>query len=84
MQFVGCVPYHVACKSVKLKKLPLSAGGNCELSCLGTLLGSAFAVCIVQCSLVHQFEHSGKVRQAWFKFAFENLYSSLLSGPASL
>ena len=45
--------------------------------------GSAFAVCIVHCSLVYQFEHSGKVRRAWFKFGFENFYSSLLSGSAS-
>ena len=44
---------------------------------------SAFAVCIVHCSLVYQFEHSGKVRRAWFKFGFENFYSSLLSGSAS-
>ena len=36
----------------------------------------------MQCSLVYQFEHSGKVRRAWFKFGFENFYSSLLSGPA--
>ena len=45
--------------------------------------GSAFAVCIVHWSLVYQFEHSGKVRRAWFKFGFENFYSSLLSGSAS-
>ena len=45
--------------------------------------GSAFAVCIVHCSLVYQFEHSGKVRRAWFKFGFKNFYSSLLSGSAS-
>ena len=45
--------------------------------------GSAFAVCIVHCSLVYQFEHSGKVRRAWLKFGFENFYSSLLSGSAS-
>ena len=45
--------------------------------------GSAFAVCIVHCSLVYQFEYSGKVRRAWFKFGFENFYSSLLSGLAS-
>ena len=37
----------------------------------------------VHCSLVYQFEHSGKVRRAWFKFGFENFYSSLLSGSAS-
>ena len=37
----------------------------------------------MHCSLVYQFEHSGKVRRAWFKFGFENLYSSLLSGSAS-
>ena len=36
--------------------------------------GSAFAVCIVHCSLVYQFEHSGKVRRAWFKFGFEFLF----------
>ena len=40
-------------------------------------------ICIVHCSLVYQFEHSGKVRRAWFKFGFENFYSSLLSGSAS-
>ena len=45
--------------------------------------GSAFAICIVHCSLVYQFEHSGKVRLAWFKIGFENFYSSLLSGSAS-
>ena len=45
--------------------------------------GNAFAVCIVHCSLVYQFEHSGKVQRAWFKFGFENFYSSLLSGSAS-
>ena len=45
--------------------------------------GSAFAVCIVHCSLVYQFEHSDKVRRAWFKFGFENFDSSLLSGSAS-
>ena len=37
----------------------------------------------MHCSLVYQFEHSGKVRRAWFKFGFENFYSSLLSGSAS-
>ena len=37
----------------------------------------------MNCSLVYQFEHSGKVRRAWFKFGFENFYSSLLSGSAS-
>ena len=37
----------------------------------------------MHCSLVYQFEHSSKVRRAWFKFGFENFYSSLLSGSAS-
>ena len=46
--------------------------------------GSAFAVCIVHCSLVYQFEHSSKVRRACFKFGFENFYSSLLSGSGIL
>ena len=45
-------------------------------------LGSAFTVYIVHRSLVYQVEHSGKVRQAWFKFGFENFFSSLLSGSA--
>ena len=38
---------------------------------------------IVHCLLVHQFEHSGKVRRAWVKSGLENFYSSLLSGSAS-
>ena len=33
--------------------------------------GSAFAVCIVQCSLVYQLEHSGKVQRAWLKLALK-------------
>ena len=45
--------------------------------------GSAFAVCIVRCSMVYQFEHSGKVRWVWFEFLSENFYSSLLSDSAS-
>ena len=44
---------------------------------------SIFAVCIGHGSLVYQFEHSGKVRRAWFQFDFEIFYSSWLSGSGS-
>ena len=47
------------------------------------VLGNIVQFTTVHCSLVYQFEHSGKVRRAWFKFGFENFYSSLLSGLAS-
>ena len=54
-----------------------------NVSALQARIGNAFAVYIVHRSLEYQFEHSGKVRRAWFKFGFEKFYSSLPRGSAS-